>query len=161
MKIEGGLPRDVRRALKYRKGALRHLGKLEVWTLEKRERPVEERTFEQDGVSFTLALRTPNACELSQAHEIARRLMETHVRGADGTGPVPFPGDVTLTETFCLLMATFAVMQAPKNPADRYEVEELIRLSDLLPDAWGQAHIWAKAKLDRWEKSPGNGRAAP
>src|SRR6185369_1255096 len=107
--------RKLRRALKHPKGDFPGM-KLDVWTLEKRERPVETRSFEQDGIGFTLSLRVPNAAELSQGNEISRRLIETHVTGTADRPPIPFPGGIVLTDTFCLLMAMFFVMQAPASP---------------------------------------------
>lgn len=154
------LSRRERRALKHGKGALRHLAKLDVWTLEKREREAETRSFEQDGASFTLTLRTPDTADFCAAQERAKELIETHVTGAGGQPPYPFPGGVKLTEALAALMANVYEMQCPESPADRFELVELIQLADKLPEAWAEAQVWIGQLMARWESRLGNGRAA-
>ncbi len=150
----------MRRALKYRKGAIAHLARLDVWSLEKRQRPAETRTFTQDGISFTLTIRRPDTADYAAADEQARELVERHITGVDGIPAVPFPGGVKLTRALAKIMANAYEMQCPENPADRYPLEELIMLSDKLPEAWGEAQIWIAQKMGA-APTPGNERAAP
>lgn len=150
-----GLSRRERRALRYRPKAIAHHMKLNVWTLEKRERAIETRTFSQDGEEFTLTLRPPDVADLARAAEVAQQLKEDYITGSSIRPAIPFPGDVKVSEALFLLAATAAEMQCPENPADRYDPEELVRLGDKLPEAWAEAQQWIAAKQRAWGKSRG------
>jgi hypothetical protein len=134
--------------------------KLNVWTLEKRERLAETRAFEQDGISFMLTLRPPDVADLARASEVATRMKEDFITGGDGRPACEFPGDVKVSEALFLLAATAAEMQCPENPADRYEPEELVQLADKLPEAWAEAQQWISTLQRAWEKRRGE-RAEP
>jgi hypothetical protein len=150
-----GLSRRERRALRHQRKAIGHLAKLNVFTLAKRERAIETRTFREDGEEFTLTLRTPDLADLARAAEVAQQLEEDYLTGAAGRPPIPFPGDVKVSKALFLLAATAAEMQCPESAADRYEPEELVQLADKLPEAWAEAQEWIGAKQRAWEKRRG------
>jgi hypothetical protein len=131
------------------------MAKLDTFALNRRERPSQSRTFEQDGVSFTLTLRAPDVADLARAAEVAARMKEDFITGSDLRPPCEFPDGVKVSEGLFLLAATAAEMQCPENRADRYEPEELIQLSDKLPEAWAEAHIWISGLQRSWETRRG------
>jgi hypothetical protein len=156
-----GLSRRERRALQFRAREIGHLAKLDVFSLQRRERQAQTRTFEQDGVSFTLTLRPPDVADLARAAEVAQRMKEDFITGSEARPACEFPGGVKVSEALFLLAATAAEMQCPENRADRYEPEELIQIADKLPEAWAEAQAWIGSLQRSWEKRRGERPASP
>lgn len=133
--------------------------RIDPYSLPRPERKVEERTFNDDGIEFALALREPNAGDVARASEVCDRLVEDFITGVEGVrGPAEFPDpDVKSSRTLFLHCAITAELQVWENPAQGYQPHDFVVLSARLPRTWAKISIWVGQLLAQLQGREGNG----
>jgi hypothetical protein len=113
--------------------------KLNVYGLERPERPVQEFTFEERGHTLTVSFRRPDAADLAIAAELSERLTQDYLTGNPdlGRGPAPFPyPDVKPSRSLFHNACVAKECQVVENPADAYDEVEWLLIAARLPETW-------------------------
>ena len=133
--------------------------KIDVFSLPRPERLVEERTFAADGHTITLAFRRPDAADMNMAATTAKRLCEEFITGIDGLPPATFWDEIKVSESLFMLAASAQEMQPPDRRI--YSAEEFVVMMDRLPtDGVRIAQFIREMQMD-WRAHQGNGSGAP
>lgn len=134
------------------------MAKIDPYTLPRPKRPVETRTFTEDGedAPLTLTLRRLSYPDDAAAREEAQGLVETFITGNELRGPAPFPDlDITPSQRLFVTAAQLARMQCPPDPADAYDTMEILTLSVRQPKNFVALVAWANTIDQGGESAPG------